>query len=342
MKKSEYIKAMENIKPKPGVKEEIWEKLNAETKEDSKQGGWRYAVVTLLVLCVAAFSLPAVASGIRSLILQKMPSYESMEAKIETGIFTKSDEHLQMTVEEILSDGMCVYLTVCYTALDDAGRIWLSEYESSGSQYDMNLNLKPYIEDYTVSATNYSWRTVESEEVAQENERRFLLILETTSRDYDSGKGVLRYPMSDAVEETILEIDGNAEVLSFELSGKEAVSELYQPTYMEISAMSYVIYAKNFGVYERTENTEKWLMPDEEFDALEETCLIMKDGSRYQVKNISSCTTTSKETNNHSDLVLMSGMFCESKEDGTEIPVLMDPNAVVGVEIKGVYYELKK
>ncbi len=346
MKKSEYIHVIESMDPRPGVKEEIWENINKEKSRRKKEAAWKYVAAALVVIGVATFSLPAVASGIRSLILHEMPFYEPMAEKIETGIYSKSDEHVQMTVEEILSDGMCVYLTVCYTALDEVGRAWLSEYELPAAQYESNLHLKPYVEDYRVSGTNYSWRTIEREELAQENERRFLLILETMSRDYDSGRGVLSYPMTDTLEETILKIDGNVTVVSCALTGKEPISELYQPTYIEISPMSYVVYAKNIGVYERSVHgdilTEKWLMPKEEMDALEEAFLIMEDGSRYPIRSVSTGATTSKETNQHSDLVLLSGMFSETGEDGKEKPSLIDPDSVVGIEIKGVYHKLEK
>lgn len=101
------------------------------------------------------------------------------------------------------------------------------------------------------------------------------------------------------------------------------------PTYIEISPMSFVIYAKNHGVFERAEDGEsyweKWLLPDEEIKSLEtKSYFVMKDGSKEQI-NYGWCNTThAKEDNMNSDVILYSNQFLDGTEVIPTTPKLMD------------------
>lgn len=343
MKKSKYTEIMNSISPSKEVKDEVWNQIISEKKPEKKRNLGMYIAASLMLVCITAVSVPAIASEIRSL-LSDVPAYTSLADQIDTGVFTKSDEHVCLTVEELLSDGMNVYMTVRYEAIDESGRKWLSELDIKNEEqpWNWNLSLKPYVEDYLSSGVNYSYRTYEKEELADEDERWFLLTLETSSRDYDSGKGKLVFPMTDGIEETYIEMKGNVETLGYALAAEEKVSDIYEPTYMEVSPMSYVIYAQNYGVYEDVENGQLWNMPDAELDELSSsTYFIMADGSKYKLNVVSSAATHATEENHYSDLVLLSGFFRDYSNFGEE-PVLFDPNEVVGVEIKGVRYQLMK
>jgi len=86
-------------------------------------------------------------SGINSLILQENEGYNSVGEKIETGIFVKADEHVQVSVEELLTDGMIARMTVKYTALDKKGQKWLEEFKVSTPEGNYALSLKAYMEN---------------------------------------------------------------------------------------------------------------------------------------------------------------------------------------------------
>ncbi len=343
MNRNDFNNFIDKIRPADEVKENIWEKIHTSRKSSLSTRTWLSLAASLILICLVIYSIPVIAAEIQARLLQKMPAYEPLAEQIETNIFSKTDDHLCITVDELLSDGMGVYMLVRYTALDDIGREWLSEYTYPYQGYNLQLNLQPYIEDYSVSATNYSFPTFEQNELATENERYFILSLETTSRDYDSNQGIFNFPMTSQNESVIIDIESNVEILSYELHSNVAISDLYQPTYMEISPMSFVIYAKNNGVYKRIGNSEQWLIPNEEFDLLSKSSyLIMEDGSKHQLFNTSSCTTTPKETNHYSDLVLLSGFFKEYSDEYLEKIILIDPHKVIGLELKGIKYSFKK
>lgn len=347
MKKSEYKKVMDDIGAMPGVKEEIWEKLKAGKAADRPRRGWRYAAAAVIGLCVLTCSYPAVAAGIRSLLVREMPYYGEVAQSVETGIFTETDGHVQVSVEELLSDGMGVYMTVKYMAQDEAGRKWLKEYEPKQVMGSFDLSLVPDMGDMTVSKTNYSYATMELTDQAGEEERLFLVKMESSSRDYEAGKGIFYFPMTEGRQKTVLDISGNVEVRAFKLSDEESPSQLYTPSFIEISPMSFVIYAYNHGVFERkTEgdySMERWLMSPEEIDALEaNSYFIMKDGSKEMLPPGGHTTTYPKVENLNSDVVLYHGMFHEYTEQGNAVAKIMNLDEMEAVVINGVRYEFEK
>ncbi len=353
MKKSEYRKAVEMIKPDEGVKEVIWEEIVNENTELVKKSSkvrkgcvWGYVGAALVLICVVGVSAPVVASEIRSLILRETPSYEPLSDAIETSVFTKSDEHIQVTVEELLSDGVVVDMTVKYTALDEIGKQWLAAFEVGSDQYIFSINLKPHMSNTIEYGVNFSYGTVELKDRATETERVFLVGLQTSGRTYSDNLGVFTFPLTETTETTMLDISGNVEIRSFQLQGEGVASEYYTPTYIEISPMSFVIYANNHGVYERIQEgdyrKEKWLLPDEEIDSLEKNSyFVMKDGSVEQLPPGAHNATHSKPENMYSDVMLYSERFHNYSDDYQAIPKIMNLDDFEAVVINGVRFEFE-
>ena len=343
MDKKDFTNAIDTILPMDGVKEIIWDTIQTSKKKSPTKKNWLSLAASLVFICLVIYSVPVIAAEIQFRLFAKMSSYEPLAEQIETNIFSKTDDHLCITVDELLSDGMRVYMFVHYTALDDLGREWLSEYTYSCQGNNPDLNLQPYIEDFSTSGSNYSHPTFEQTELATENERFFIIGFESSSRDYDSGQGIFTFPMTEKKESSIIDVSRNIEILSYELKSEETISELYDPVYIELSPISFVIYAKNNGVYERIGNKETWLVPNEELNLLKKTTyLLMEDGTKQSIYGDSSCTTHSKETNHYSDLVLLSGFFKENNDVYPEVPILIKPEKVMGIEIKGNTYYFEK
>lgn len=347
MKECEYRKVLDDIEAKPGVKEEIWRNLTEEKVVNCSQKRWRYAVAAVIGLCVLTCSYPAVAAGIRSFLVREMPHYKELEPSVEEGLFSETDGHIRVSVEELLSDGMGVYMTVKYAAQDETGKQWLKEYEPKQVMGSYDLSLVPDMGDMTVNKTNYSYATTELTDRAGEEERLFLVKMESSSRDYAAGKGIFYFPMTEGRKETVLDISGNVEVRAYKLSQEESPSRLYTPSFIEISPMSFVIYAYNHGVFERKKEgdvtRERWLMPPEEIDALEaNSYFVMKDGSKEMLLPGGHTTTYPKEENRNSDVVLYHGMFQEYTTQGNPVAKIMNLDEIEAVVINGVRYEFEK
>ena len=332
MNKKEYLEVMDTIVPPENIKSEIHEKIFHKRKHP-KRSYWKVAAASFAIICIAVVSIPVVASSIQSLILERTPSYTPLGDTIETSVYSKSDGHVEMSVEELLSDGVVVNMTVKYTALDETGKQWLENFELT----DTNLCLDPYMLDTTEYGTNYGRGTEELTDQATENERVFFLQLESSSRDYSEAKGKFLFPLTQSKEEVLLDISGNLEISSFKLKAETEASEYYTPTYVEISPMSFVIYAKEHGVIEKVISDNKpmemWMLPDKEIVSLEsKSYFIMKDGSELKPDSGWHNTTYPKTENMYSDLMLYSSTFSE----------VMNVDDFEALVINGVWFEFEK
>lgn len=346
MKKEEYLAAIDQIAPKETAKEEIREKLftTKETPQRKPVFRWSMVAAALAIICFSTLSVPAVASEIRSFILNKFPSYSQITDAIDNAVYSQSDEHILVTVEELLSDGIVVNMTVKYTALDKDGEAWLAKFAPHQNSGPNHLSVKPYMPNTIEYGTNYSYGMQELTEQASETERLFMLEFVASSRDYCGDTAVFTFPMMEGQQITQLDVTGNLEIRSYTLHAEEAASEYYTPTYIEISPMSFVIYAKNHGVFERAEDGEsyweRWLLPDEEIKSLEKkSYFVMKDGSTEPLHNGWHNTTHAKEENMNSDVILYSNQFLDGTEVIPTTPKLMDVEEFEAVVINGVRFE---
>lgn len=342
MRQEEYKKVMEQIKTDEQTKEEIWEQLSVEKSANKKRRSSLCWVAAALAVCLFYFAIPVVASEIQSWILKMNPEYNSVSENIETGIYENNDGHVKMTVEELLSDEQNVYMTVKYEALDDMGKEWLAEKDITKQVGEQGLYIYPRTEsedgeDYRV---NWSHDSTELEELKTDSERWFYLYYNASSRDY-LGEGKFVYPMTMGYESDYIDTSGNFDVFLYELEGEAFPDGYYEPTYIQISKLSYTIYAMQNGVYtvDRDKHyvKEEWLLPDEEsMEICSSIYLVMDDGERIWLEDGWMTGTRPNQENGYSDLVLASSSFDrEQMED-------IDPEKVAGVEIQGVYYQIKK
>lgn len=360
MKQEEYRKTVEQIKADSDVKERIWEEIEErkvegkkKNKESDKKLGDKvnqrrlaplYWAAALLVVCGLFFTVPVVASEIQSWIIKMKPEYNSVSDKIETGVYSKSDGHVAMTVVELLSDEQNVYMTVKYEALDKEGEKWLAEENFVPSQGgDLRFCIYPYMEEenWGEHLVNWAYDSREFTELATDTERWFYLYYEASSRDYHSGQGKFVYPMSEGYEETYLDTTGNVDVFLYELTGGTSPNEYYQPTNIQLSELSYTIYAMQNGVYTRetseTHTAGYWYLPDEELNKIHSSIyFVMEDGEKIQPDSGWMNGAAPCQENGYSNLVLSSNIFEQ------ELMENIDIEKIVGVEIQGVYYDIQK
>ena len=351
MRKEEYVNVIEQITPKEEVKKEVWNRVCQSTEQEKKTvtfKKWGLVAAVLALVCVAGVSAPAAIAEIRSLILRENPSYGPLADSVETAIFLKEDEHIRVTVEEMLSDGIVVEMTVKYTALDRSGKKWLEKMDAGIARGEYKLNIKPHMINTIEYGVNYSYGAMELEEQATETERVFLLGFQASGRTYTDHQGVFTFPMTETTESVILDVSGNVEIRTFALVGTEEASEYYTPTYIELSPMSFVIYARNHGVFERSQNgdyyEEKWLLPDEEIDSLEENSyFVMRDGSRMPLpQGAAHNTTHAKADNLYSDVMLYSECFYSEPKEYRPSPEVMNLDELEAIVINGVRFEFVK
>ena len=346
MKREEYIKTIEDIKTDSSVKDSIWEEISVEKKERRKRIPRLYWAAVIMALCVCSFAIPVVATEVQSWILRMNPEYNSVSDKIETEVYTESEEHVTMTVVEMLSDEQMVCMTVKYEALDEEGEKWLAEKDFMNLEYasgEKGLDLSPYIEteNWADHLVNWSCGQRELEELKTDSERWFYLDYNASSRDYGSGVGKLVYPMPTGYEVAYIDTTGNVEVSMYELEGGPSASEYYQPTYIQLSDLSYTIYAMQNGVYTQEVSESRinstWDLPSDESRKIQNSIyFVMADGQKIQLGGGWMAGITPDAENGYSDLVLTSNNFKREEMHAIQL------GNIIGVEIQGVYYELVK
>ena len=105
-----------------------------------------------------------------------------------------------------------------------------------------------------------------------------------------------------------------------------------------------------FGIIEKRKSLngdyyqEKWLMPDEEIDSLEENSyFIMKDGSRMPLpQGAAHNTTHAKADNLYSDVMLYSECFYSEPKEYRPSPEVMNLDELEAIVINGVRFEFVK
>lgn len=352
--KERYSRFMDNITPERSDEELFRAVLaKADKKEKIKMTEKKILKKTVMIPVAAAAALAlsvaggaAIYNGVSHLRSSEIAQSPEVAESIHTEVFSDSTEHIRMTVEEYVSDGISAYATVKYEALDDTGKSWLA---SKRFDHDL-LCLVPCTLEYgsDFGGVSHSFGNFEIEEMRTETERYFYVEMICSADDYD-GDIALRYTMGTGggLSETPMEKQ-TVEMKSYTLSGDEKASKYFTPTHLKISDLSFGIYGINLGTYEKIERPGYYgihsTIPEEEqlevFESLNPT-LIMANGERIELEpnwGMGSCDPSEK--NFYSDLLICSSNYMRVDiEQNKWINYSMDIGEIAGIEINGVYFE---
>ncbi len=352
--KERYSRFMDNITPERSD-EELFNAVlaKADKKEKIKMTEKKILKKAVMIPVAAAAALAlsvaggaAIYNGVNHLRSSEIAQSPEVAESIQTGVFSDSTEHIKMTVEEYVSDGISAYATVKYEALDEHGKNWLA-----GNKFEHeNLCLVPCSIEYgsDSSGVSHSFGNFEIEEMRTETERYFYVELVCSADDYDGGI-VLKYTtgIGGGLFETPMEKQ-TVEIKSYALSGDEQASKYFTPTHLKISDLSFVIYGINLGTYVKVERPGYYgihsAIPEEEqaevFESLNPT-LIMADGERVELEAGGGLGSQDPaEKNFYSDLLICSGNYIRiDLEQNKWINYSMDIGEIAGIEMNGVYFE---
>ncbi|MBQ5319220.1 MAG: hypothetical protein J6K17_09010 [Oscillospiraceae bacterium] len=338
MKKTDLINQFDSINADENTKDKIWNSISEKSVNAKPKLVRKSFIIAAAAACLLVCSMPVVANSIKSLLNEKYPETVVMQENIQKAVYESNDGHVKMTVDELLSDEMIVLMTVHYEAIDEKGKDWIANHKFESnialiSSRNAGFGIVPDMGDNTIiHGVNVSYNTEELTEYKTDTERWFLLHYEASSRDYDSAQGKFAYPMTTGVETVFIDTKGNVPVKTIELKKDEVPSEYYTPTHIELSKLSFVIYAMQHGVYETFSEPyhygSRWILPDEEYEKI--ACFfVMENGEKIELEGGMN-STHPDEKNNYSDLVLLSN----------KLPENIDIETIVGLEINGVYYDL--
>ena len=118
-----YIEVMDHIRPTDVQKKQMLE--NAFSKANQKRKIFRFKYGLIAALICVIFSTAVFADEIKNTFYGIFNSDNIVGDKVLNDIYTDGNDHVKMSVKEVLSDKISAYAIVEYTALDEKGRIWL-------------------------------------------------------------------------------------------------------------------------------------------------------------------------------------------------------------------------
>lgn len=303
--------------------------------------------VALLIVSIAAISVGAVYGGIQYLKTSKYGQNEEVAQSIQSFVFSDSSKHINMTVEELLSDGQKTIAVVHYEALTDEGKVWLEEREFSvdtivSSQLEADaLGIMPL--DFLVH-TAFTHTTDEISETNAEGRYYRLLFMQngrdTGEMELEFNYGMLNDDGESVALSEILNVDCGIEPLRFEICDAENIGEHVQPIYIELTNLTFGIYGVT-DIY-GGDNGDTFNVDTDTADAVYDMVsdkligaeLVMADGNKIGFNNFTMMYQLTEESNSKN---LNCNVSISSGDYGDEI---IDPDDVIGLELGGIYYEL--
>lgn len=333
----------EQILPGKEKQDEIWSII--EKKADGRQRRFNHwyiasragSIVAAIFVCILCLPQTGFADGIKSFLDQYFDKPASIKQDIVENIYEDSDGHIKMQITKMFSDGACAYLDICYEALDDIGKDWLSnvkmEVDSIGFLYKGDIIGK---------TTAYRQALQEYKDMATGQARYFSFSYVDYSGNFNLNriKRILSYPMCKGKREEKMKLNSNIDTFAYHLEGEKPLSKFYEPEYLLVSKFSYGIFGKNQGVYTGLSNggylNEDFLSsPDSD---IEKVVFIMNDGSKIKIDDMAEFCPALDVPGY--DLVVASGFFYNEDGSRWNMHKAINPTELDGVQINGTYYNL--
>jgi len=345
--RQDYQKMQEQILPGREKQDEIWGIIEKRAEKGCGRLDHRHAVkltggiAAAILVCVLCIPQTGFADNVKGFLNQFFDKSASVKQDIVENVYEDSDGHVKMQVTKMLSDGACAYLDICYQALDDKGKQWLSK-EKLGIDAIQFL----YEGDIIGKTVGYAAGLEEYKDMATEQARYFTFHCKDYSGNFNMNEieRILSYPMCGKKGEGKIKLSSNMDTFAYRLQGEDSPSKFYKPEYLLVSKLSYGIFGKNQGVYTRIHdkygsgtrlNDDFLASPDGDFVKVS---FVMKDGSKIEQEGMAGFSPALNVPGY--DLTVSAGCFYEGEDSYWGKHTTINPKELAGVEISGVYYAL--
>lgn len=345
--RQDYQKMQEQILPGREKQDEIWDIIEKKAEKGCGRLDHRHAVkltggiAAAILVCVFCIPQTGFADNVKGFLNQFFDKSASVKQDIVENVYEDSDGHVKMQVTKMLSDGACAYLDICYQALDDKGKQWLSK-EKLGIDAIQFL----YEGDIIGKTVGYAAGLEEYKDMATEQARYFTFHCKDYSGNFNMNEieRILSYPMCGKKGEGKIKLSSNMDTFAYRLQGEDSPSKFYKPEYLLVSKLSYGIFGKNQGVYTRIHdkygsgtrlNDDFLASPDGDFVKVS---FVMKDGSKIEQEGMAGFSPALNVPGY--DLTVSAGCFYEGEDSYWGKHTTINPKELAGVEISGVYYAL--
>lgn len=204
---------------------------------------------------------------------------QEVSSSVRTGIFEDEDEHVKVSVEELLSDEMYVSAVVKYQAKDKEGKEWLRR---GGMVFGVKT-----IEQLSISdpIRGIGGGATELEEYRTDSVRYYMVEFLSEEWAESMKHCVLQYTLPNLVRrEAELDTSANVPVYEYALKaeGQKKLSRFYEPKVLRLTMLTMRVYGKDTGMSVKSDNMDAFsdeYLAAEEKEELKFVQLIKKDGS---------------------------------------------------------------
>lgn len=264
----------------------------AQEKRKNNRQCYRKIAVAAAVVFFMALVIPntSVASYVKEIFSGFWGSQNEVDSFVKNGGYVDNDKHIKVSVEEVLSDGVCVQAVVKYTAKDEKGIKWLKDYKpksnaETGSSFKGELCIEP--DFYHGNGVSGAYSYEELEEYKSDKERYFAV---QYLANEPMKKCILHYALVSGPKEMELDINCNVPVYRYNLKaeGEEKISRFYEPLKIRISRLSIIAFGKDTGIFaeysdEFTSAFSKEYMEEYYKENFRSVKIIKKDGSKTEL-----------------------------------------------------------
>lgn len=345
--KQTYKKMQESLLPSKEKQEELWEAIQKKANEKEQKHRIHFSVkfaggiAAAIIAC--AFCLPqtGIAASMTRFFMTSFSKNAEIELDIQHNIYEVTDGHVKMQIQDMLTDGACVYLAICYEALDEEGKIWLSLQDFEGAQ-----SIKFEItQDYIKQTTGWSEGLREQKSLATDDKRYITYEFEDFSGNFilTDMTQILLFPMCQNQGRAEIKLSCNLETVSYRLVGDKSPSDWYIPKYLSASKLSYTIWGSS-------QNKDEYIRYISTWEPIPDPPTIIfttKDGREVCGSTLSGDMLPEYLAIDVLDYIVSGGHFENENSTATQGPdglqfnnITINPDELIGLTIDGVYYDL--
>lgn len=343
--RKDYQNMQKSLLPSREKQDMIWKMIEKKASKSQKKyrcqrmGALSGAIAAAMLVIALCLPQTGLAESVKGIMQKFFYKDTDIMQDVMYDVYEDCDEHVRMKIEEMLSDGACIYFNICYEALDEEGEHWLAE-----MKFDVS-NMEFVLEDHDLeNTTGWSEILEEQVELAIDRSRYFAFLHFDDSGNYHlkDVKRTLSYPMYDGQAEGQITLHSNLETYSYRLSGEGSPSPDYEPKYLHVSKLSYGLLGINKDVYRVTYEYGSKGYVSEHLDEYElDLVFTMKDGSKINVAEYGTSRFSPAVGNPEFDLRIAAGYFNKKGDPENSLKnITIDPEDLVGLEINGVPYNL--
>lgn len=280
-----YRDAMDTVHASTELIEKTKGLVLGENKSPNRRKRYRRLAVAMgtaaAVFCIV-MTVPhtSVAKYVKNAFRGFWGEKQEVSSSVQKGIFEDDeDEHVKVSVEELLSDEMYISAVVKYQAKDKEGKEWLRK---GGMVFGVKT-----IEQLSISdpIRRIGGGATELEEYRTDSVRYYIVQFEAREWAESMKNCVLQYTLPNLVRrEAELDTSANVPVYEYALKaeGQKKLSSFYEPKVLRLTKLTMGVYGKDTGMSVKSDTmdafSDEYLAAGKK-EELKSIQLIKKDGS---------------------------------------------------------------